>query len=40
MEKSGGQRGWTKPEAKLLGKLDDVAGAQTPVAQGAGNAKS
>ena len=40
MEKSVGQRGWTKPEVKLLGKIDDVAGAQTPVAQGVGGVKS
>lgn len=31
---------WTKPELVRLGKIADVAGAQNPVAQSAGNVKS
>ena len=28
-------RAWTKPEIRRLGKINDVAGAQTPVTQAA-----
>ena len=37
--KSFKSRDWTKPEMRLLGKISDVAGAQTPISQ-AGNSKS
>lgn len=33
-------RVWTKPEIKRLGEIRDVAGAETPKAQAAGNVKS
>jgi hypothetical protein len=39
MEKTSTPR-WTKPELVRLGKIADVAGAQNPVAQSAGNVKS
>jgi hypothetical protein len=38
-DKTSGQK-WTKPVLKRLGKLKDVAGAETPKAQGSGNKKS
>jgi hypothetical protein len=31
---------WTKPEIRRLGEIKDVAGQETPLAQGAGNTKS
>jgi hypothetical protein len=31
---------WTKPEIRRLGQIRDVAGQETPLAQGAGNTKS
>lgn len=31
---------WTKPKVQRLGEIRDVAGAETPLAQGAGNTKS
>ena len=31
---------WTKPEIKRLGRIKDVAGAESPVDQGVGNTKS
>lgn len=31
---------WSKPEIKRLGEIKDVSGAQTPLAQSAGNVKS
>lgn len=31
---------WTKPELKQIGQIRQVAGAQTPNAQAAGNTKS
>ena len=34
------QKLWTKPEFRRLGEIKDVAGAETPLAQGAGNTKS
>ena len=34
------QKLWTKPEIRRLGEIKDVAGAETPLAQGAGNSKS
>ena len=37
---SANKKSWTKPELKRLGKIRDVAGAQTPVAQAAGGVKS
>ena len=33
-------KSWVKPEVKRLGELKDVAGAETPNDQGAGNSKS
>jgi len=33
-------KAWTKPTVKQLGKIRDVAGAETPLAQGATNKKS
>lgn len=35
-QKKSQDKGWAKPELLRLGKLADVAGAQTPLAQGAG----
>jgi hypothetical protein len=31
---------WTRPQLKRLGRIEDVAGAQTPLAQAMGNVKS
>jgi hypothetical protein len=31
---------WTRPEIRRLGEIKDVAGQETPLAQGAGNTKS
>ncbi|MCA1662352.1 MAG: hypothetical protein LC648_09470 [Novosphingobium sp.] len=33
-------RTWTKPELLRLGRIEDVAGAESPLAQAAGNVKS
>lgn len=33
-------KSWVKPAVKRLGELKDVAGAETPNAQGAGDVKS
>lgn len=35
-QKQSQEKTWTKPELTRLGQLADVAGAQTPRAQGAG----
>lgn len=34
-KEAGSSKQWTKPEVRRLGKIDDVAGAQTPVTQAA-----
>lgn len=40
MTKNAPKKAWSKPELKRLGEIQDVAGGQTPLAQGAGNVKS
>lgn len=34
------QSDWSKPELKRIGRIADVAGAERPVSQAAGNVKS
>jgi hypothetical protein len=40
MAKEAPRKAWIKPELRHLGEMRDVAGAETPNAQGSGNSKS
>lgn len=40
MNQQAAKKPWTKSELKRIGEIKDVAGNETPNAQGAGNTKS